>query len=63
MCCHGSLLQSSALLFNEDRLKQELARERTEKDALANVNNQNSTSTIKSSDLDEKKDSVCSTFS
>jgi len=55
MCSHGNLLRSSALAFNENRLQQELTRERTEKD---NINIQNSTSTNKSTDADEKKDSV-----
>ncbi len=58
-CAHGSLLRSSALLFNENRLQQELARERIEKEASVNNNNQNSISTNKSSDDDEKKDFVC----
>jgi hypothetical protein len=58
MCGHDSILRSSALLFTENRLQQELTRERNEKDALANINNQNSTSTNKSIDTDEKKDSV-----
>ncbi|CAF3715671.1 unnamed protein product [Rotaria sordida] len=61
MCSHGSVLQSPALLFNENYLQQELVRERTEKDALTNNNNnnnnQNSTSTTKSSDTDENKES------
>ncbi|CAF3432403.1 unnamed protein product [Rotaria sp. Silwood1] len=57
MCSHGSVLQSPALSFNENALQQELVRERTEKDALININNQNSISTIKSSDTDENKES------
>ena len=56
LCDNGSLLRSSALLFNEDRLQQELTRERNEKNAS---NNQNSTSATKSTDTDEKKDAVC----
>ncbi|CAF4654780.1 unnamed protein product, partial [Rotaria magnacalcarata] len=55
ICQHGSLLRSPALLFNEDRLQHELVRERTEKDSLANANNQNSISPTKSSDSDENK--------
>ncbi|CAF5058205.1 unnamed protein product, partial [Rotaria magnacalcarata] len=55
ICQHGSLLRSPALLFNEDRLQHELVRERTEKDSLANTNNQNSISPTKSSDSDENK--------
>ena len=41
MCDKGSLLRSPALLFNENRLQEELIRERNEKDALTHVNNQN----------------------
>ncbi|CAF3168382.1 unnamed protein product [Rotaria socialis] len=58
ICQHGSLLRSPALLFNEDRLQHELVRERTEKDSMANTNNQNSISPTKSSDSDENKVSV-----
>ena len=49
------------MIFNENRLQQELTRERTEKDALANINNQNSTATNKTSDIGENKDSTKST--
>ncbi|CAF4674713.1 unnamed protein product [Rotaria sp. Silwood1] len=55
ICQHGSLLRSPALLFNEDRLQQELVRERTEKDSMVNTNSQNSISPAKSSDSDEHK--------
>jgi len=55
MCSYGNLLRSSALAFNENRLQEELNRERTEKD---NIHIQNSTLTNKSTDADEKKDSV-----
>jgi hypothetical protein len=60
MCQYGSLLRSSAFLFNEDRFQQELIRERTEKDAITNTNSQNSISPTKSSDSDENKVSVSS---
>jgi hypothetical protein len=60
MCSHGNLLRSSALAFNENCLQQELTRERTEKD---NINIQNSTPTNKSTDADEKKDSVYTSLS
>ncbi|CAF1429645.1 unnamed protein product, partial [Rotaria sordida] len=55
ICQHGSLLRSPALLFNEDRLQQELVRERTEKDSIVSTNSQNSVSPAKSSDSDENK--------
>ena len=61
MCDNGDLLRSPALLFNENRLQQELIRERKEKDALDHPNTQNSTTTTtnKSADLHDKKDAVC----
>ncbi|CAF2674160.1 unnamed protein product [Rotaria sp. Silwood2] len=58
ICSHGNLLHSPALLFNENSLQQKLVCERSEKDALTNNNNnQNSISTIKSSDTDENQES------
>ncbi|CAF3824420.1 unnamed protein product [Adineta steineri] len=63
ICNHGNLLRSPALLFSENCLQQELARERTEKDTVVS-NNQNSISTAKSSDDDdEKKDLPTKTLS
>lgn len=60
MCDNGDLLRSSALLFNETRLQQELIRERKEKDAFNHINNPNSTTTMGniSTDLDDKKQTV-----
>jgi hypothetical protein len=60
MCQHGSLLRSPGLLFNEDRLQQELVRERTEKESNVNTNSRNSISPTKSSDSEENKVSVSS---
>ena len=60
MCCHGGLLRSPALLFNEDRLKEELAREQTEKHSNVNATNQNSTFTRSSMDTDDHKQLVSS---
>lgn len=62
MCDNGDLLRSPALLFNENRLQQELIRERKEKDAFDHPNTQNSTTTtttIKSAESHDKKDAVC----
>lgn len=58
ICQHGSLLRSPAHLFNDERLQQELIRERTEKDSMPKTNSQNSISPAKSSDSDENKISV-----
>lgn len=58
MCGHGRLLQSPALLFDEPRLKQEIERSRIEKDALAKTHDQNSLSTMQSTDNAEKKSLV-----
>ncbi|CAF1185958.1 unnamed protein product [Rotaria magnacalcarata] len=57
MCSNGSILQSPALLFTENCLQQELIREQSQKGSLANTKNQNSISTTKLSDIDEKKES------
>ena len=58
MCGHGSLLGSPALLFDEHRLKQDIERNRIEKDALARTRDQNSTSTMKSTGDADKKNLV-----
>ncbi|CAF1411121.1 unnamed protein product [Adineta ricciae] len=55
ICDNGNVLRSAALLFTENRLQEELTRERLKKDVITN-SNQNSITGNQSSN-DEKKDS------